>query len=71
MADAQTIIQLQEKIKILEERLRALEKEQRMICQDILSGRSKEHMHQRLLEKPTEKMQKLKERLDEQIKIEI
>ena len=71
MADAQIIIQLQEKIKILEERLRALEKEQRMICEDILSGSSKEHMQQRLLEKPTEKLQELKERLDEKIKIEI
>jgi len=71
MADAQIINDLQQKIRILEERLRALEKEQRMICQDILSGRSKEHMQQRLLDKPTEKLQELKERLDEQIKIEI
>ncbi|KYK24944.1 hypothetical protein AYK24_10530 [Thermoplasmatales archaeon SG8-52-4] len=71
MDDAQKIIELQEKILSLEERLRALEKEQRMICQDILSGRSKEHMQQRLLEKPTEKLHEIKERLDEQIRIEI
>lgn len=71
MADSQIIIELQDKIRILEERLRALEKEQRMICQDILSGMSKEHMQKRLLEKPAENLKELKEKLDEQIRIEI
>jgi hypothetical protein len=71
MADAQIILELQDKIKILEERLRALEKEQRLICEDILSGRSRERMQRRILDKPTEKFHEIKERLDEQIKIEI
>ena len=71
MDDAQTMLELQEKITILEERLRALEREQRNICEDILSGQSKERMQKRILEKPPEKIEDLKEKLDKQIKIEI
>jgi len=71
MDDAQTILNLQEKITVLEERLRAIEREQRMIREDILSGQTRARMQKRLLEKPPEKMKELKERLDKQIKIEI
>ena len=71
MDNAQTILELQERFMILEERLRALEREQRNICEDILSGRSKECMQKRILEKPSKKMEVLKEKLDKQIKIEI
>ena len=71
MDDAQTILELKEKITVLEERLRAIEREQRMIREDILSGQTRERMQKRLLEKPPEKMDKVKEKLDKQIKIEI
>ena len=71
MDDAQTILDLQEKIFRLEERLRAVEREQRNIREDILSGRMKERMQKRLLEKPKEDKTKLREKIDKQIKIEI
>ena len=71
MDDAQTILELQEKIIRLEERLRAVEREQRNIREDILSGRMKERMQKRLLEKPPEDKKKLREKIDNQIKIKI
>lgn len=71
MDDAQIILDLQDKVRILEERLGAIEREQRRIREDILSGRSKERMQKRILEKPPEKMEEIKERLDKQIKIKI
>jgi hypothetical protein len=71
MNDALTILSVYEKIKNLEERLKAIEKEQRMICEDILSGAPTERMQKRILEKPSKKMEELKERLDKKIKIEI
>jgi hypothetical protein len=71
MDDAQTLLELQEKITILEERLRALEIEQRRICEDILSGQPKEHMKKRILEISPKKIDNRKEKLDKQIRIEI
>lgn len=71
MDDAQTILNLHEKIKDLEERLIAVEKEQRRICEDILSDDPKERMQKRILEKPSKKYEDLKERIDKQIRIEI
>jgi len=71
MDDAQIILELQEKIRNLEERLRAIEKEQRRICEDILLGGTKERMHKRILEKPPQKMEELKEKINKKIKIEI
>jgi hypothetical protein len=71
MDDTQIILDLQDKVRILEERLGAIEIEQRRIREDILSGRSKERMQKRILEKPPEKMEKIKERLDKKIKIKI
>jgi len=71
MDDAQTLLYLQEKITILEERLRAIEREQRKLKEDILSGQTRERLQKRLLEKPPEKMKELKEKIDKQIKIEI
>jgi chaperonin cofactor prefoldin len=50
MSDNELIEDLEEKISNIEERIKAIEKEQRMICEDILSGRTKERMRQRLLE---------------------
>lgn len=71
MDDAQIITQLENKIRNIEERLRAVEKEQRNIREDILSGRAEVRMQRRLLEKPQKKIKDLKNKLDEEIKIEI
>jgi len=71
MDDAQIINELENRIRNLEERLRAVEKEQRNILEDILSGKAEARMHKRLLEKPQKKIKELKDKLDEEIKIEI
>jgi len=71
MDDAQTLLNLQEKVRELEERLRAVEKEQRNIREDILLGKAKERMQKRILERPNEEKENLKEKIDEDIKIEI
>ncbi|KYK34314.1 MAG: hypothetical protein AYK22_05480 [Thermoplasmatales archaeon SG8-52-3] len=71
MADARTIKSLRIKIRDLEERLRAVEKEQRNIREDILSGTPEERMQRRLLEKPPKNIKEIKEKLDKEIKIEI
>ncbi|MCK4365056.1 MAG: hypothetical protein KAW45_03295 [Thermoplasmatales archaeon] len=71
MDDAQIILELEDRVRNLEERLKALEKEQRLIREDILSGSMKERMRKRMLEKPSGKREEIKEKLDKQIKIEI
>ena len=71
MADARTINSLKIKIRDLEERLRAVEKEQRNIREDILSGTPEERMQRRLLEKPPKNLKDVKDKLDKEIKIEI
>ena len=71
MDDAQIINSLENKIRNLEERLRAVEKEQRIIREDILSGIPEERMQRRILENPPKKIKDLKEKLDKEIKIEI
>jgi len=71
MDDAQIMSNFLEKLKEHEERLRAVERELRYIREDILSGKMKERMQKRILEKPTGDKQKLKEKIDKEIKIEI
>jgi hypothetical protein len=71
MADAQVVKNLKKKISILEERLMAVEKEQRNLREDILSGNPEERIKRRLLEKPQKNIKDLKEELDKEIKIEI
>ena len=71
MDDTQIILELENRVRNLEERLKALEKEQRLIREDILSGSMKERMRKRMLEKPSGKREEIKEKLDKQIKIEI
>ena len=71
MVDAQTILKLQNRITNLEERLRAVEKEQRNIREDILSGKAEARMQKRLLEKPPKTIKELKEKLDKEINIKI
>ena len=69
--DEKLIIQLRTEIRELEWRLRAVEKEQRMIREDILSGEAMERMKKRLLNNPPENIIELKKKIDNQIKIEI
>ena len=71
MDDAQTVSDLENKVRNLEERLIALEREQRLIREYILSGSCRERMHKRLLEKPSNKSKEIKEKLDKDFKIEI
>jgi hypothetical protein len=71
MVDAQKNKDFAHKIKILEERIQALEKEQRNLREDILSGNPEERIKRRMLEKPPKNIKDLKEELDKEIKIEI
>lgn len=70
MDNKSTIIELNEKVKSIEERLLAIELEQRKIIEDILSGEPTEHLHRRIIGKPKEKISK-KEKIIENSKIEI
>jgi len=69
--DEKLIIRLRKEIGELEERLRAVEKEQRMIREDILSGEAINRMKKRLLNSPLENINEVKKKIDEQIKIKI
>jgi chaperonin cofactor prefoldin len=71
MSDNELIEDLKEKISNIEERIKAIEKEQRMIREDILSGRAKERMQHRLLENAQKGSEELKKKLDKDIKIGI
>ena len=71
MSDNELIEELREKISNMEERLKAIEKEQRMIREDILSGRAKERMRQRMLENAQKRSEELKKKIDKDIKIGI
>ena len=71
MSDENFIEYLKEKVRDMEERLKAIEKEQRMIREDILSGRAKERMQQRLLENTEKKSEEVKKKLDKEVKIGI
>jgi len=70
MGDEELLFQLQEEILQLKERLIAIEREQRLIREDILSGSPKARMQKRLLEKPSNK-DEIKRKIDDEIKIEI
>ena len=65
------IKEMKKENRIITERLRAVEKELRSIREDILSGNPQERMHKRILDKPSKKIEEIKEELDEEIKIEI
>jgi len=62
---------LKEDLREIKERLRAVEKEQRIIREDLLSGEVKERMQKRILEKHPKKIKELKEKIDEEISIKI
>jgi len=69
------ILLILEKIKYelieIKERLRAVEKEQRLIREDILSGEAKVRMQKRMLENKPSDRKELKKKMDEDIKIKI
>lgn len=69
--DEDRLEKLTEATKEIFERLRLIEKEQRRIREDILSGNPKERMQKRLLQNPHNKISKNKEKIDDEIKIEI
>ena len=69
--DEEQYTELKEQIRSITERLTAIEREQRLIRQDILSDNPKANMKKRLLENPPENYNDKKERLDKEIKIEI
>jgi hypothetical protein len=65
------ITQLVEKINNIDDRIKALEKELRLIREDILSGEPTERMRQRLLENPKKKKEELKKKMESEISFEI
>jgi hypothetical protein len=69
--DEDVVNKLLEEIKVIKERLQAIEKEQRLIREDILSGDPKERMQKRILNKPPQGRDEIKEKIDKEIKIEI
>ena len=74
MTDAELIIlfkELKEELVEIKERLRAVEKEQRKIIEDLLSVDTRERTQKRILEKHPERMKQLKRKIDEDINIKI
>jgi hypothetical protein len=69
--DEETLNNLTEEIRQIKERLVAIEKEQRWIREDILSGNPRERMHSRILNNKTKNITEKKEKIDDEIKIEI
>ncbi len=71
MSKKEVITQLEEKIKNIDERLKAIEKEQRLILEDILSGVPNEHMRLRLLQNTQKRKEELKKKIENEINFEI
>ncbi len=69
--DEKSINQLQKDIEGLEWRLKAVEKEQRLLIEDILSGEPIERIKKRLLDNSSEDFEESMKKLDKQIKIRI
>jgi len=69
--DEEILNQINKKIKNIDERLILIEKELRLIREDILSGNPKERMHRRMLENRPEKLMEKKKKIEKNIKIEI
>ena len=70
MGDEKQLSQLKNEISQLKERVYALEKEQRILKEDILSGNPKSRIQKRMLEKPSNNEERKKE-INNNIKIEI
>jgi len=71
MKNKDVIAQLEEKILNIDDRLKALEKEQRLMREDILSGMPVERMRQRLLENTQKRKEELQKKIDNEISFEI
>ena len=71
MKQNDTLDDLKNELKQIKERLRAIEKEQRLIREDILSGEPARRIKKRMLEKPGNNVNDKKKKLDEDIRIEI
>jgi hypothetical protein len=70
--DEDVLKQLKEELSKINERLVAIEKEQRYIQHDILSGNPKQSLQRRLLNvTPDKTFHQKKEKIDNEIKIEI
>ena len=69
--DEELIKQIISEIKDIQERLFAVEKEQRKIREDILSGDPKARMQKRILDQPKTDRDEKREKISSQIKIEI
>jgi len=63
--------QIEEKLKNIDDRLKALEKEQRLIREDILSGVPTERMRQRLFDNTEKRKEELKKKIENEISFEI
>lgn len=62
---------IKEELRIIKERLTAMEVEQRRIREDLLSGEAKERMAKRILDNKPERINRLKKKIDEDIEIKI
>ena len=71
MMDEEILNQINGKINNIDERLTLIEKEIRLIREDILSGNPKERMHRRMLENRQEELLEKKKKLEKDIKIKI
>lgn len=69
--DDDRINKLTDAIKEIYERIALIEKEQRQIKEDILSGNARERMQKRILQNPKDQLKIKKEKIDDEIKIEI
>jgi len=71
MGDEEQLLRLQDEIHQIKERINAIEREQRLIIEDILSGNAKSRIQKRLLEKPSNKTEEIRKKIDNEFKIEI
>jgi len=69
--DEKVISRLEKQIKQLDWRLKAVEKEQRLIREDILSGEPIERIKKRLLINPEENYDETRKKIDKEIKIRV
>ena len=71
MTDEETLNHIRLKIKKLDERIVLIEKELRLIREDILSGKPIERMQKRMLENRPESLLEKKKKIEEDIRIQI
>lgn len=71
MGNTDLVVLLKEDLGEIKERLIAVEKEQRRIREDLLSGEAKARMQKRILEKPPSNIKELRKKIDEDINIKI